>query len=455
MVKTKRKHKRKKKKVVIPPVEPIEVKLPDGLVTEIRGDGRVWYKPVAFGAGACVPIPHARLLRGLRGVEEPEKVEPKLLQEPDVEWRVPPEVLKEWGLRLGAFSTEALCVYGRLNGEPTEGKPLWMAVVPKQEVGMASVDVDDFGPAVQTLVKKGYTRVGTIHTHPGGGSSYSRGGKETDDVLYAAFGGIHIILSKIGTGDVYYSIGGETWHLTKKEDSEWVIPRLWGNEDKKEKKGCPTLVSQTGGKKIAKMLKEKVIWVSQGTQFGFGNQQGYQRTGYMGAPIKAPVGTTGTGEIRTITVGGVLYSYNLKTGVMVKSIAPTEGTEQETQQRGRHSPPPKIMTREEYERSEPTGDALPMLEMCRGLLKCKLPPRAERQALTIMARFCELWKRFDAWEDSITVIKKYAWREVEEVADELELRTCLLGSDLVGDEVYGMAIKEIQALIHTRRAVLE
>lgn len=233
---------------VEPPIM-IPVRLPIGMEVFLGEEGKIWYKPKAFGAEVCIPMKTEKFTHILIGNTKHQPLKAVCTKVPDTEWKVPRVELTRWAERLAQYDTEALCIYGKLRGEPTADKPLWMAVVPKQECTGATVDVDDFAPAGEVLMKEGYQRVGTIHTHPGGSGVFS-GTKSTGPTcsgvdkneLWDGFGGVHIIVSKGGSVTFYFSLGGETWRLA---DEVWQEEPLWAILPT-ELGVCTSLVNETG-----------------------------------------------------------------------------------------------------------------------------------------------------------------------------------------------------------------
>jgi hypothetical protein len=198
-------------------------------------------------------------LRILTGSIAGSDAEAQLLRGPDLQWRLPREVLTVWGRTLIQFDTEALCIYGKLRTTPRNGEPEWLAVVPDQEVTMASVDVDDFGPAVEELAKRGYQRIGSIHTHPGGGIPTCSGTDMKE--LWDGFGGLHLIISRSGGVAYYYSVDGVSWKLNSRdqEKSPWVMEDLWDSTPEHGRVTCETMLTEKGGHRISQMIGKKTF----------------------------------------------------------------------------------------------------------------------------------------------------------------------------------------------------
>jgi hypothetical protein len=163
-----------------------------------------------------------------------------------------------------------LCLFGKHRTEDS-----WLAVVPKQECTGASVEVEDFGPALELLTSRGYRKVGTIHTHPGGGSQCS--GIDTGDTLWGGedrFSGVHGIIGKTsGDTTFYYCMGGETFKL----GGQWKRKNLW----KKRPEDIPvqtiSLLAEDSTYDISKMITKpepKIIQFSGGYWIG-GKQVSY------------------------------------------------------------------------------------------------------------------------------------------------------------------------------------
>ncbi len=284
-----------KEKAIPVEFDPLQLEFRGGEKAEISSDGKIWHKPIAYGGQAFVPLRDRDLLLQLTGDQKGYKTKAQLLCEPDLVWKVGRRYIIAWAERLAAYSTEALCIYGKLRiGEPTGDRPLWLAVVPQQECTACGVDVDNFGPAVALLSKRGYRMVGTIHTHPGGGVPSCSGIDERQ--LWNDLGGIHLIASKTGYVAGYYSLGGESWRMGMSKEAAWHIPKLWEGTLKMSGT-CGTLISETGGKTIKKMITEPVRKAT-GYQQNFGFNQG----------LNNRIGESKVGEI--ITVGGTSYRWS-------------------------------------------------------------------------------------------------------------------------------------------------
>jgi hypothetical protein len=244
-----------------------EVKMPDGTQAEIRGDGKVWQIVNVCGAKVRIPMEEGALRQKLIGDNKWMEVESEFKQMPDIKWKIGDAVLQDWAARLLEFNTEALCIYGKREEgkEITEENPLWLAVVPKQEVTGGSVDVDDFSASMQLLIGRGYRKIGTIHTHPGGGTPHY---SSTDaNELWKGFGGIHLIVSRDGGVSTYFATGTEVWDMGEM-DEKWKYGRLWENDGGEEngkwhwgKDDIVSLVAESGTiglGEIQRFVQEKV-----------------------------------------------------------------------------------------------------------------------------------------------------------------------------------------------------
>lgn len=234
--------------------EGVLVVLPDKTEMWLREDIALWKKPETYGAKAFVPAKVDDVIMGLRGKVKTLKIEPELLREPSKEWRLPTTVLIRWAaMMLDTSAGEMSCLYGKKIGKVPKGEPMWLGVVPKQEVTAGSVDVDDQGPALALLAKRGYKMVGSVHTHPGGMTSCS--GTDTGE-HWKHSGGVHIIVTRLGTTGAYFATGGVTWELREKV---WEYGALWKTQptDKtilREWQAEGTLITETGLKRIGVMV---------------------------------------------------------------------------------------------------------------------------------------------------------------------------------------------------------
>lgn len=129
------------------------------------------------------------------------------------EWGLPVEALHYIGAKLLEIpGTEAAAGYGRKADRGI------VAVVPKQKVGGASVDIDDWAPAMERMFTYKADRMGTVHTHPG--SMTSPSGEGGDMGTWKEFPGIHYIVARSGAIGAYLALGGVTWTLP------WVYPPI-------------------------------------------------------------------------------------------------------------------------------------------------------------------------------------------------------------------------------------
>lgn len=194
----------------------------------------------SFGAIALVPFRDQEL-------DTLPDVEDELLQAPGLEYKPPIEVVKEWVRVLGQYTTEAHAIIGRNK----EGD--WLGVVPTQECTSASVDIEDNGPAVQVLRERGYTRVGTIHTHPGNMTQCSSTDTEES---WKDCGGVHLVAGSHNV-QAYFSAGGITFVL---EAEEWKYPRMWEKPQTSDKSAF--LLDEKGGYDYDDYILEKApkVW---------------------------------------------------------------------------------------------------------------------------------------------------------------------------------------------------
>jgi proteasome lid subunit RPN8/RPN11 len=228
--------------------EPVKVKV-GRRILKLDGEGTLYREVRSFGASVVVPVGEDWADRFLGEIRV---LKPTIEVEPSPEFRVPREVLEQWGRALLDAPGEALAAYGC---REVDGKKEWLAVVPKQECSAGGVDVDDWEPAVTTLMGRGYRRLGTIHTHPGGMTECSS--IDTDD-QWSTFPGIHIIIARTGGFSFYYSLGGETWELKSKP---WAGGRL-RNEGKKARRKrvsfCAAgLVGEGGEENVKDLIQDK------------------------------------------------------------------------------------------------------------------------------------------------------------------------------------------------------
>lgn len=243
LAKTQKEWEREKKLTILFPYNEVE-----GIVRE---DGALWHTPKSYGGVAVVEMKQGQIIQAVTGTYEKstaEAPEPILLSPPSTDYKLPLSILRTWATVLMQFDTEALVVYGRNRKHHDR----WLAVVPEQEVSSTSVDVDDFGPACELLSKRGYERVGTIHTHPGGMTTCSR--TDTGE-LWDGFGGIHLIVARTGGIGCYYSAGGMTWRLGTKE---WMYGSAW---DKKVQQ-----IKLTKGLNLSKWwieMEDPKVWIKE------------------------------------------------------------------------------------------------------------------------------------------------------------------------------------------------
>ncbi len=260
----------KKKPVFIDAMQAITI---DNKKLWVRRDGKIYHKTNSYGGQVFSPIKEAELIE-LFGGEEKTIVEDviRMTKIPSIQFRLPTIDLITWAIRLLEFDTEALVVYGRHKID----KNKWMAVVPKQEVTSASVEVDDFSKAVQVLGQNGFQRVGTLHTHPGGMTTCS--GTDTGE-LWDEFGGIHIIVTRTGKASFWYSSRGITWDLSKQKDI-WPILTLWNKKPEIEVVKTPiNMLCEDGSSDIDKKLTPPIIstYYQSNWQDDYNNRMGFKQ----------------------------------------------------------------------------------------------------------------------------------------------------------------------------------
>lgn len=249
----------------------VVVTLPDGNTAKLRGDGKLWVERTAFGSKVVVPIESKELYMALTGDGKPMDITAVCSELPAEEWRLPVELAQKWGRLLATKSTEAMLVYGRHRTD----KAKWIAVVPKQKATSAEVEVLDFMPAWEMMTTLGYKRVGSIHTHPGGMTAFSK----TDETeMWKDFGGVHLIQAKSGKWGVYlvnsgivFSIGEllqypDSWSGTVPVGLEVL------NEDYSDVVGA----DGTKGKEVLGLIEEKTY-----LQTTYYDGTGYQNNGYL------------------------------------------------------------------------------------------------------------------------------------------------------------------------------
>ncbi len=226
----------------------VEVTFPTGEVGIIRGDGTIWCKEEAYGAIALVPMPDKEIMSAITGTVEGVESNSTLMSMPDIGYMVPRHYLLEWATILAQYSIEAAVVYGVNKTDPED----WIAVVPTQENTTGSFDVPDFGGVLQLFSDMGYSRVGTIHTHPGDFLECS--GIDTGEI-WDKFGGIHIIVTHRGRVSFWFSNSGKTWRLS----NPWSIRRLWnGNpKDLNNDLTADSLYNEDGGADIDRFITKE------------------------------------------------------------------------------------------------------------------------------------------------------------------------------------------------------
>jgi hypothetical protein len=223
--------KKRRKKVEVVNMDGVEgmvgkVAMVDGEEALVGVDGLVWHRVNAFGATVVVPLGPRRLAERYADGEDVD-VAALMEADPDLKWKVPREVLRQWAYEMLAWDTEVQCVYG-VNQKTGE----WLGVVPKQKCTSVECETDDYGPALMVLMTGGYRKVGMIHTHP---HSPGCSGVDTGAELWGGengFGGIHIIVGKNKEVKFYFVAGGMTWEL---DEGGWEEEKLVRDSVKGEK----------------------------------------------------------------------------------------------------------------------------------------------------------------------------------------------------------------------------
>lgn len=190
----------------------VEGKKIEGVEGWMRRDGKIW-RLYTIGDGVVyAPWREEELgvaMWGSRGWTKGE--EKKLVVHPTEEWRVPAAVLEQWTAAVSGEGTEVEVVVGRKRGTGE-----WLGVIPTQTVSSTSVEVEDIGPAVETLARMGGRFVGTFHIHPGVGATPSSTDTREN---YSKIGGIHWIagtpqgVDRVVDVTATLSAGGLVWGL--------------------------------------------------------------------------------------------------------------------------------------------------------------------------------------------------------------------------------------------------
>ncbi len=257
----------KKEKVRV--VEPVEVEV-GGKKILLDGKGELWYGMRGCGGEGLRKRVGERRERVLKEVKEVQGVIDK---EPDERfWRVPDGVLMVWADRMLECKGEVAGEWGRQLGIEVDGvvgMDSWMCVVPKQEATSASVDVKNWEPAVSRLLGAGYTRGGTIHTHPGGMTGHS--GTDAKEG-WMEWGGVHYVVARTRDVGVHFSLGGqvvmvkgERWQYSKLDwkSKEWFVGSKWERKARwkqvvKDVVESNPIVNEDGGEGIKEMVTEPV-----------------------------------------------------------------------------------------------------------------------------------------------------------------------------------------------------
>lgn len=255
-----------------------KLELPSKRKVILKSDGIIYGATNPYGAILSSPLSQEEIYYEFTGEMDKSKIpkpSPLLLQIPDIKYKVPLEFVRVWARQLLEYETEALCVYGVHRRDPAQ----WLAVVPEQEVTSSSVDVDEFGKAVQTLSSKGYRTVGTLHTHPGNMSACS---KTDTDELWNKFAGIHLIVTSTGVLSWYFSSRTITWNLNSYEGFKKIELFEKDKIPAALKNGHKWLKGEDGGRRYDQFIKEKTY--RQTVTYGGWWDQGYSgtrsKTGY-------------------------------------------------------------------------------------------------------------------------------------------------------------------------------
>lgn len=261
------------KKVDVEPVR-VEVEMEKiGIKGVMREDGRIWRQVEVWGGRFEVPMSREEVAMGIVGGKEWKdrgELRGQMMEEPGAVWRVPVGILKGWVAVLLTRPGEAGCLYGKRGRE-------WVAVVPPQKASGGECDMDKLDEVAVWMMTNKVTRVGTIHTHPGGMTSYS--GTDEHD-LFSKVGGIHYIVPRDGRMGCYVSVGGNVWEIpgwSHKGESMW-------KGEQKEVKWEDIGMRGIGGEVITEEMMDKLVkkpsypvmgYLGSGYNPGVGDRAGY------------------------------------------------------------------------------------------------------------------------------------------------------------------------------------
>jgi hypothetical protein len=200
--------------------KPAIIKFPDKTKAWMRDDFKIYYIEETYGCNVLSLMPKDTLYEKM-GVTKEGQRDTLMHGLPDERFRIPDRVLKDFAAQMLNYPHETLCAIG-INDD---GK--WIGVVPDQECTTCMVDVDSWDNCIEVILKNGYDRVGTIHTHPGGPGCSGIDKNE----LWNDFGGVHYIVGNNGEVATYYVINGETWRIMAEQ---WLRPNLFGKSKSKK-----------------------------------------------------------------------------------------------------------------------------------------------------------------------------------------------------------------------------
>jgi len=206
----------------------------------VCGDGRLWRHTSGLFE-AVVPCKQDKFLE-LQGLDpkEVKKTYKSKLTKLTHPW--PPKFLIAGLLQAVLKPHEVYVVMGAKDSDKGANGKVWMFSVPKQNVGSGIVEVKDLSKAGERLTEQGFDIIGTLHTHPGGGSGISCSSKDRKD-LFEEWDGLHLIGNKGGHVARYVSIPEglfkfDSWQVKLDKKKMGKVPWYVVNE-----KGKPDLES--------------------------------------------------------------------------------------------------------------------------------------------------------------------------------------------------------------------
>lgn len=206
-----------------------------GVRLDVREDGQFW-RETAGAVQAMVPVA-VEQVRKWSGVEE-EDVGALVGWDAD---GLPGEGrlarLADGLLRVKGREAACLLLKRRAGKVEAAGKfTKWLGYVPPQESSGEAFEMDDLGDdeGYLWLARQGYEVAGTIHTHPGTGTTASG----TDEKQWEEFPGLHVIVGQDRTYRRYACAGGWTFRLDEdalEMPGEGEGPGLWAPKGKSVK----------------------------------------------------------------------------------------------------------------------------------------------------------------------------------------------------------------------------